>query len=293
MHLITFETSNRCRIGVLDTARNEVVDLASVAPELPDDMLALIAAGEDVFEKVRNVVASGKGRMPFSSVRLLAPIPRPARNIFCVGKNYREHVNEIQAIFPASADGMPELPIIFTKATTAVIGPSETIPASLDPTDSADYEGELAVVIGRGGHGIQRSEAMDHIFGYTIINDVTSRRMQKRHQQWFLGKSLDGFCPMGPSLVTEDEIPDVSQLRLQTFVNGELRQDGRVDKMIFDIPHLIETISKTMSLEVGDIISTGTPSGVGMGFKPPRYLNMGDRVTITIEPIGMLENPVG
>ena len=292
MHLITFEESNNRRIGVLDVHQNEVVDLSSAAPGLPGDMLSLISAGEDVLEAVSDAIASGKGRLPLSEVYLLAPIPCPVRNIFCIGKNYRDHVNEVQSVLQAADDGVPKLPIIFTKATTSVIGPGETIPASLDPTDSADYEGELAVVIGNGGRGIQGDKALDHIFGYTIINDVTSRRMQKRHQQWFLGKSLDGFCPMGPSMVTKDEITDVTQLRVQTHLNGELRQDGLVAQMIFDIPSLIEALSRTMTLLPGDIIATGTPAGVGMGFKPARFLKSGDRVAITIQPIGTLENPV-
>jgi 2-keto-4-pentenoate hydratase/2-oxohepta-3-ene-1,7-dioic acid hydratase in catechol pathway len=292
MQLITFTVSGMARLGVLDSQRREVVDLSRFAPDLPGDMQALIEAGDEILEKIRQVVASGERRLPLASVHMLAPIPMPLRNVFCVGKNYRDHVNEVQAMLPSSGDGVPEQPIIFTKATTAVIGPGETIPASLDPTASADYEGELGVIIGKGGRGISRSEAMAHIFGYTIINDVTSRRMQKQHHQWFLGKSLDGFCPMGPVIVTSDDITDVTQLRVQTRVNGELRQDGMVAQLIFEIPALIETLSRTMTLMPGDIIATGTPAGVGMGFEPPQFLQPGDRVAITIEPIGTLENPV-
>jgi 2-keto-4-pentenoate hydratase/2-oxohepta-3-ene-1,7-dioic acid hydratase in catechol pathway len=155
-----------------------------------------------------------------------------------------------------------------------------------------DYEGELAVIIGKHGRGITREYAMQHVYGYTILNDVTSRRIQKRHQQWFLGKSLDGFCPMGPCLVTRDEINNVAELRVQTRINNELRQDDYVREMIFDIPVLIKTLSKGMTLQCGDIIATGTPAGVGMGFKPPKFLKTGDRISITIEPIGTLENPV-
>jgi 2-keto-4-pentenoate hydratase/2-oxohepta-3-ene-1,7-dioic acid hydratase in catechol pathway len=293
MHLITFEQNNQRCIGVLDKNRNELIDLVAAVPDFPTDMLGLITASESWLEKAGAAVASGKARLPVSGIKILAPIPRPVRNILCVGKNYRDHVTELQSSLPTAGDGAPDLPIIFTKATTSVIGPSDTIPASLDPTDSADYEGELAVVIGKGGRGIPHDQAMEHIFGYTIINDVTSRRMQKGHQQWFLGKSLDGFCPMGPSLVTRNEIPDVTQLQVRTEVNGELRQDGKVVQMIFDIPTLIETLSQTMTLVPGDIIATGTPAGVGMGFNPPRFLKPGDRVVVTIEPIGILENPVG
>lgn len=300
MHLITFVESDRVetgqfRVGVLDTVKHEVVDLATAAPALPQDMLGLIALGNEGLNAARAVRDSGVGRLPRALVRLLAPIPRPLRNIMCVGKNYREHVIEVQrsgSLLGSTDTDVPEVPIIFTKAPTAVIGSGESIPAYLDPTQSTDYEGELAVVIGKAGRGISRDDAMTHIYGYTIINDVTSRRLQRAHKQWFLGKSIDGFCPMGPTLVTRDAIADINALRIQTEVNGELRQEGQVAEMIFDVPSLIETLSRTMTLEVGDIIATGTPAGVGMGFDPPKWLQSGDEVAVTIEPIGTLRNPV-
>jgi 2-keto-4-pentenoate hydratase/2-oxohepta-3-ene-1,7-dioic acid hydratase in catechol pathway len=295
MRLVTFVGAAGGHIGVLDDAHDELVDLAGAAPGLPPDMLGLIALGEVGLAEVRRALASGGGRLPLASVRLMAPIPRPARNILCVGKNYRDHAQEVQSIASggtAPADALPAAPIFFTKATTTVIGPGDPIPASSDPTRSVDYEGELAVVIGRGGRGIARADALRHVYGYTILNDVTSRRLQGRHQQWFLGKSLDGFCPLGPAIITADAVPDARRLRVVTRVNGEPRQDGAVAELIFDIPALIETLSQVMTLEPGDLIATGTPAGVGMGFKPPRYLQPGDRVAITIEPIGTLENPV-
>ena len=295
MLLVTFVDGAGSRIGVLDAARGELVDLAQAAPGLPPDMLGLIALGETGLAEARRALASGVARRPLAQVRLLAPITRPARNILCVGKNYRDHVQEVQSIAAGGAaapDAIPAAPIFFTKATTTVIGPGEPIPASSDPTQSVDYEGELAVVIGPGGRGIASANALRHVFGYTILNDVTSRRLQGRHQQWFLGKSLDGFCPLGPAILTADAVPDVRQLRVQTRVNGELRQDGTLSELIFDIPTLIETLSQCMTLEPGDLLATGTPAGVGMGFKPARYLKPGDRVAITIEPIGTLENPV-
>jgi 2-keto-4-pentenoate hydratase/2-oxohepta-3-ene-1,7-dioic acid hydratase in catechol pathway len=173
-----------------------------------------------------------------------------------------------------------------------VIGPGDPIPGSSDTTQSVDYEGELTVVIGKRARGVKKADAYDYVFGYTIINDVTSRTLQHAHKQWFLGKNLDGFCPMGPCLVTADEVPDATQLRLETRVNGEVRQDAAVSDLIFDIPTLIETISATMTLEPGDLIATGTPVGVGIGFKPPKYLKAGDTVSVTVEPIGTLTNPV-
>jgi 2-keto-4-pentenoate hydratase/2-oxohepta-3-ene-1,7-dioic acid hydratase in catechol pathway len=294
MHLVTFTEDGKTRLGVLDRARGEVVDLSRAGLGLPTDMLAFIARGEPALAEARAALTSGAGRLPLAKVHLVAPIPRPGRNIFCVGKNYRDHVQELQkpGSTIAARDTIPEAPIFFTKATSSVIGPNRPIPAGLDPTHSADYEGELGVVIGPGGRAITRQDAMRHVYGYTIINDVTSRVLQGRHQQWFLGKSLDGFCPMGPAIATADEVPNVGELRVQTRVNGEPRQDAPVSSLIFDIPTLIETLSRTLTLEPGDIIATGTPAGVGMGFQPPKYLTKGDLVAITIEPIGTLENPV-
>lgn len=293
MHLISFIEAGDYRVGVLDVATNEVIDLALAATGLPTDMTAFIALGAPGLAAARRALAGGAGRRPLAEVHLVAPIARPRRNIFCVGKNYRAHAQEVRSLgSDNSLDGVPTRPIIFTKATSSVIGPSAVIPAWLDATASVDYEGELAVVIGPGGRGITRDAAMGHVYGYTIVNDVTSRILQTRHQQWFLGKSLDGFCPMGPALVTADAVPDVSQLRLQTWVNGERRQDARIADLIFDIPTLIETLARSITLEPGDVIATGTPAGVGMGYSPPRYLKQGDRVTIGIEPIGLLENPV-
>jgi 2-keto-4-pentenoate hydratase/2-oxohepta-3-ene-1,7-dioic acid hydratase in catechol pathway len=295
MLLVTFADGAGNRIGVLDTVRGELVDLAQAAPGLPPDMLGLIALGAAGQAEARRALASGVARRPLAQVRLLAPLPRPARNILCVGKNYRDHAQEVQSIASGGAatpDAIPTAPIFFTKATTTVIGPGVSIPASSDPTQSVDYEGELAVVIGPGGRGIAPADARRHVYGYTILNDVTSRRLQGRHQQWFLGKSLDGFCPLGPAILTADAVPDVRRLRVQTRVNGELRQDGALSELIFDIPTLIETLSQCMTLVPGDLLATGTPAGVGMGFKPARYLKPGDRVAITIEPIGTLENPV-
>jgi 2-keto-4-pentenoate hydratase/2-oxohepta-3-ene-1,7-dioic acid hydratase in catechol pathway len=296
MHLITFTEANQVRIGILDRKQHEVIDLRIAASGLPSNMSDFIVQGAAALAAAQAAFNSGKGRMSLDHVRLLAPIPRPGRNVFCIGKNYRAHVQELQgagSAFNASdKDALPEKPIFFTKATSSVIGPNAPIPVSLDPTASADYEGELAVIIGQGGRGIQYAEAMQHVYGYTILNDVTSRRLQREHQQWFLGKSLDGFCPMGPAILTADAVPDVRQLRVQTWVGTELRQDDVVASLIFDIPTLIETLSRTMTLEPGDIIATGTPAGVGMGFKPPRFLQKGDVVKIKIDPIGTLENPV-
>ena len=294
MRLVTFSDAAGMRIGVHDKDSNTIVDLAATT-RLPKDMTAFIALGKNGLKRARAAVKSGEGRVPFASVKLHAPIPRPAKNILCVGKNYHDHAREFHASgFDASAgkDAIPELPILFTKWPNSVIAHHEPIPSYLDYTNSTDYEGELTVVIGPGGRGISGKDAYDHVYGYTIVNDATARTLQNQHKQWFLGKSIDGYCPMGPCIVTADEVADVTKLQLTTRVNGEVRQDAPVSQLIFDIPTLIETLSRVMTLEPGDLIATGTCAGVGIGFNPPKFLKKGDRVAITIEPIGTLENPV-
>lgn len=295
MRLVTFSDAKGARIGVHDPVSNEIVDLAATT-RLPRDMTAFVALGKKGLQRARRAVKSGEGRIPFPGVTLLAPFPRPAKNILCVGKNYYDHAREFHnSGFDASAgkDAIPDVPIMFTKWPNSVIGPGEPIPSDNDYTDSTDYEGELTVVIGEGGRNIGKDRAFKHVYGYTIINDATARTLQNRHKQWFLGKSLDGYCPMGPCIVTADEIKDVGKMHLVTRVNGEVRQDAMVSQLIFDIPTLIECLSRVMTLEPGDLIATGTCAGVGIGFNPPKFLKKGDVVTITIEPIGTLENPVG
>jgi 2-keto-4-pentenoate hydratase/2-oxohepta-3-ene-1,7-dioic acid hydratase in catechol pathway len=233
--------------------------------------------------------------VPVSAVRLTAPLPRPRRNIFCVGKNYHAHAKEFAGSgFDSSAKSggdIPTVPIVFTKVPESVIAPGATVEIPTAVSTAIDYEAELAVVIGKGGKGISKAQAMDHVWGYTIVNDVTSRDWQSRHQQWDMGKSFDTFCPMGPWLVSADEC-DGTRTRVRCWVNGELRQDAPTTDLIFDIPTLIETLSAGITLYPGDVIATGTPVGVGIGFKPPKYLQSGDVVRIEIDGIGVLENPV-
>lgn len=293
MRLVTFSDAQGMRIGVHDAASNTIVDLAA-GTRLPREMNAFIALGKNGLSRARRALKSGEGRIPAGAVKLRAPIPRPAKNVLCVGKNYYEHAREFHAsgVDATGKEMVPEVPVIFTKWPNSVIGPGEPIPSANDYTDTTDYEGELTAVIGEGGRNLSRKDAYGHVYGYTIINDVSARTLQNRHRQWFLGKSLDGYCPMGPCIVTADEVKDVTQLQLVTRVNGELRQSAFVSQLIFDIPALIETLSRVMTLEPGDLIATGTCAGVGIGFDPPRYLKKGDVVTVTIEPIGTLENPV-
>ncbi len=225
------------------------------------------------------------------SVRLEAPLPLPLRNLWCVGRNYHAHAKELaQSVFktnPAKAD---EWPIVFTKVPECVIGPGADVRLpGAEVSQQIDYEAELTVVIGQGGKNIARANALEHVFGYTIVNDVTARDVQMRHQQWDLGKSFDTFCPMGPWIVTADAL-DGTRTRVRCWVNDELRQDGSTENMIFDIPTLIETISRGITLYPGDLIATGTPAGVGMGMTPPRWLQAGDVVRIDIDGLGELQN---
>ena len=232
--------------------------------------------------------------VPLSEVQLRAPLPRPRRNIFCVGKNYHAHAKEFaRSGFDSSAQAggeIPAEPIIFSKVPECVIATGEAIEMPKVST-TIDYEAELAVVIGKGGKGISKAEAMQHVWGYTIVNDVTARDWQNRHMQWHMGKSFDTFCPMGPWLVSADEM-DGTRTRVRCWVNGEERQNASTEDLIFDIPTLIETLSAGITLYPGDVIATGTPVGVGIGFKPPKYLTAGDVVRVEIDGIGVLENPV-
>jgi len=230
-------------------------------------------------------------RLPVDAITLRAPLPKPLRQIFCVGRNYRSHAAELAtSVFSTSLPQEDQWPIVFSKFADCVIGPHDTVRLPGAAVSSQiDYESELAVVIGRGGRDIARSRAMDHVFGYTVVNDVSARDVQVRHQQWDLGKSFDTFCPMGPWITTADEA-DPDTMHVRGYVNGELRQDAPVAQMIFDVPTLIETCSRGITLFPGDVIATGTMAGVGMGFKPPKWLRAGDVVRIEIDGVGAIEN---
>jgi 2-keto-4-pentenoate hydratase/2-oxohepta-3-ene-1,7-dioic acid hydratase in catechol pathway len=232
---------------------------------------------------------------PLGKDRLAAPVGPLAKNVICVGKNYHDHAQEFaRSGIDQSGDRqeVPAEPVVFTKSASSLADPLQEIYASSDPTNSIDYEGELGVVIARRCKNVARADALDVVFGYTIVNDMTARVVQQRHKQWFLGKSLDGFCPVGPVLVTADEFGKPDAQELATFVNGERRQFAKLRDMIFDVPTFIETVSAYVTLEPGDLLATGTPAGVGIGFSPPRYLKAGDVVRVTISGIGELINPI-
>ena len=263
----------------------------------PRSLLEVIQGGEATWASVREVWEHGKGLVdqqaieelatrrlayPLKRVRLLAPIPSPARNVFCLGRNYADHAAERGA-------AAPDHPVYFTKPGTSVVGPGDDV-VHHAITKELDYEVELAVVIGTGGRDIPRAEALRHVFGYTIINDVTARDLQKRHNQWFKGKSLDTFCPMGPMLVTADEIPDPQALAISLRVNGQTRQSSHTAKMIFPVAQCIEVLSQGMTLLPGDIIATGTPEGVGAA--TGTFLRAGDRIEAEVESIGILASKV-
>ena len=289
MRLVTFsDSSTPSRTGVL--VEGGVVDMTEAG--LPADMADFIRLGEAGLETAAELTTRA-APIPLNQVRIHAPLPRPSKNVMCVGRNYRDHAAEFsRSGFDASERSVvPDAPVIFTKAATSIIGPEQAIVLANDPTGTVDYEGELGVVIARGGRRIPESEAFGHVLGYTIVNDVTARDLQSRHVQWFIGKSPDTFCPMGPAIVTTDELPDISTSWLRTHVNGELRQEAPISSLIFDIPSLIHTISETILLEPGDVIATGTPAGAGIGFDPPRFLAPGDRVEVSVDGIGTLGNP--
>ena len=285
MRLATFVHRDQRRVGrvSLDGQTVTPLDLADARRGvLP--LIEAQAAGE-------RWPASTQTELPLQSVRLEAPLPLPRRNLWCVGRNYHEHAKELQtSVFKGNNANPAAWPIVFTKVPECVIGHGDEVRLPGNAVSAQiDYEAELAVVIGRGGKNIARSAAMDHVFGYTIINDVTARDVQMRHQQWDMGKSFDTFCPMGPWIVTADEL-DGQHTRVRCWVNGTPRQDGRTEDLIFDIPTLIETISRGITLYPGDVIATGTPAGVGMGLTPPSFLQTGDVVRIEIDGIGTLEN---
>lgn len=280
MKLVTFTQGGNTRIGVVDG--DEVVDLAAAAPDLPREMVAFLEAGADALQSAHDALGSGP-RLPLADVTLRAPIIRPPK-FLAVGLNYADHVAE-------SSLPIPEHPMIFNKQSTCVVGPSEAVHVPR-ASHVVDYEGELGIVIGRRCRHVSRDDAADVIAGYTVVNDVTVRDWQLRVPTWTIGKSFDTHGPIGPWIVTADELPDPHQLGLRTYVNGELRQESNTKELIFDCFALVEHLSTAFTLEPGDIIATGTPAGVGIGMKPPQLLKAGDVVRVEIDAIGTLENPV-
>jgi 2-keto-4-pentenoate hydratase/2-oxohepta-3-ene-1,7-dioic acid hydratase in catechol pathway len=308
MRLVTFTQKNRQRIGLVDS-RDQIVDLAEVNrrylrggnPPFLASMQALIEAGPTALQVVKKAekyvagksaeeqkkLAGAGALLKASQVKLLAPIPWPRKNVVMLGINYREHVDEGARARELDIK-YPEWPVYFTKPATSVIGHMGKV-IHHQMTDRLDWEIELAVVMGKKGRNIPRDKAYDYVFGYTVCLDMTARELQRQHGQWFKGKSLDTFCPLGPWIVHKSALPDPQQVRLICRVNGAIMQDGNTRDMIFDIPTIIESLSAGLTLEPGDIISTGTPSGVGFARVPPVYLKPGDKVEGEVEGIGVLQ----
>jgi 2-keto-4-pentenoate hydratase/2-oxohepta-3-ene-1,7-dioic acid hydratase in catechol pathway len=285
MRLASWSWGERAYAGIVSADSKELTPLA--VADAANGVLELVhrlAVGEAL------PAASGP-RLPVSAVQLRAPLPQPQRNLFCIGRNYRAHAQELAGtVFRSVLKDDEQWPIVFSKVPETVIGPFDTVRLpGASVSQQIDYESELAVIIGKPGRDISRARAMDHVLGYTVVNDVSARDVQVRHQQWHLGKSFDTFCPMGPWIVTADEL-DGRNTRIRGWVNDELRQDGNTSQMIFDIPSLIENCSRGITLRTGDVIATGTPSGVGMGFDPPKWLRSGDVMRIEIDGIGAIEN---
>jgi 2-keto-4-pentenoate hydratase/2-oxohepta-3-ene-1,7-dioic acid hydratase in catechol pathway len=283
MKVATYRVGGERRVGLVDEKAQTVSPFDIPEADALHGVLALID---------RSSLPRVLSPMPLKEAVLEAPIPRPRRNIYCVGKNYHEHAKEFAASgfdSSAAAGAVPKHPIIFSKVPECVIAHRDPVSIDRSVSQAIDYEAELGVIIGKGGRGITAAKALDHVWGYTIINDVTARDLQGLYSQWLIGKSQDTFCPMGPWAVTKDEI-DLQDTKIQCWINDELRQDANTRDLIFDVPTIIETISAGITLMPGDVIASGTPAGVGIGFKPPKYLIPGDVARIGIAGIGFLEN---
>jgi len=297
LRLVTYRGSRGDRLGALVGA--SVVDLvdaaAKAATEIPAGMLELIEAGDEALATARSMLAdepvAAANAVPLDSVTLLSPIPRPRKNVFCVGRNYAEHIAE-SARARGEAAEIPEHVMFFTKPPTAVIGDGAAIEHDAAVSDRLDYEVELVLVIGRGGRDIPIESALSHVWGYTVGNDVSARDLQSAHGQWFKGKALDTTCPLGPCIVPAADLPDPHDLAITLTVNGEMRQDARTSMMIFDIPRILHELSAGLTLEPGDLVMTGTPSGIGSRMSPPHWLRPGDEIVAEIEGIGVLHNHV-
>lgn len=282
MKLLSLLRDGRSAIGVL-ADEETVVDLSVAVPDLPRGMCRFLAAGDEAMDAARRAVDSGAGRVPLAEQTLLAPVPKP-RKFFAIGLNYADHAAE-------TGQQLPEFPTVFNKQVTCVNRPGGAIHIPR-ASSAVDYEGEFAFVIGRRCRGVAAEDAAGAIAGYTIVNDVSVRDWQRRSPTMILGKGWDTHGPMGPHLVTADEVEDPNDLGIRTWVNGELRQDSNTRELVFNCPKLVETISTMCTLEPGDVVSTGTPAGVGLAFKPPKFLVAGDTVRIEIDGLGTLENPV-
>ncbi|QZY57269.1 fumarylacetoacetate hydrolase family protein [Crassaminicella profunda] len=295
MYFATFQYNGEEQFGILSKNKKNIIPIKKVFQKLdiipPKTLRDFVENSDDTFvEDIKDILKSHTFEgIPVENIKLCAPIPYPRRNIICLGKNYIDHAKEVVGL-PGADDDIPKFPIYFTKIADPAIGDGDLIKNHKDITDMVDYEVELAIVIGKDGINIKKEDAERFIFGYTIVNDISARNIQRKHSQWFRGKSLETHCPMGPYLVHKSELPFPVELDIQCSINGEIRQNSNTKNLIFDIPYIISDLSKGMYLRAGDIILTGTPSGVGLGFKPFKFLKSGDIVKCFIEKIGSLTN---
>jgi 2-keto-4-pentenoate hydratase/2-oxohepta-3-ene-1,7-dioic acid hydratase in catechol pathway len=293
MKFVTFDAKGQERLGVVDAKRG-ILDLKQASSALPGDMIAFIEGGDAALTEAKKVVSAAQDKgawLPLAGTKLYAPIPHPRKNIFCIGRNYKLHIEE-----GARARNLPvkfpPVPEIFSKPFTTVIGPEANVLRHAKNTDQLDYEVEMAIVIGKVTRDVTAAQALNHIFGYTVFNDVTARDKQAAHGQWFKGKSFDTFGPMGPCIVTKDEFGDPSGHRITLRVNGETRQDSNTSDLLFNVPAIIESVCASLTLHPGDVIATGTPSGVALGMTPQKFLNVGDVMEAEVEGIGILRNKI-
>ncbi len=296
MYLLSYLYENKEFTGFLNEEKNGIITSSSVFAKLnlpePQDMLSLIYAFENLnIKKIDEVLSSLKCEIKLEKVRISAPIPYPRRNVICLGKNYLDHVNEVGSLKNVNGN-VPEKPIYFSKIAYPAVGHNDYVIAHDNIVKELDYEVETAVIIGKKCKNVTREEAEDVIFGYTIANDISARDLQQEHVQWHKGKSLDTYCPMGPYIIHRSTIAFPPNLKIKSYVNGELRQNGNTNQLIFDIPTIISDLTSGITLYPGDIILTGTPAGVGAGFKPPRYMKTGDKIDCVIENIGTLSNTI-
>ena len=285
MRLVTYIYEDQLKPGAM--RGNDIVDISAVAP----DILSLISMKDNGLAQVQDLLQSELDALSLEQVQLAAPIPSPRRNIMCLGLNYVEHAEEHYSV-AGQQTKVPEYPLIFNKATTTANGPFDDFRYEAAVTTELDWEVELAIIIGKEGKNVSAEKAMDYVYGYTVLNDLSARDLQRFHIQFFKGKSLDGSCPMGPWIVTKDQLPDPQNLQLVSRVNGQVKQNSNTSLMIFNIPSIIEHLSFGMSLLPGDIIATGTPSGVGFARQPPEFLKVGDIVECEVEGIGAIRNVI-
>lgn len=296
MKLVTYQVNQKVKTGIISADGEWIYPMEAIGVEYP----TMLEAVKQMCESEKQLLEYSSSLDPYrihgavrlEDVRLLAPVPVPEQDIICLGINYMAHAEESARFKKQEFSGERPYAVYFSKRVNEAVADGDRIPAYEGLVDSLDYEAELAVILGKEARNVEPEQAKECVFGYTILNDVSARNIQNRHQQWYFGKSLDGFAPMGPCILTRESIPYPPCLNIRSYVNGELRQNSNTSQMIFNINHIISELSKGMTLKAGTIISTGTPSGVGMGFDPPRFLKAGDEIVCEIEEIGRLKNRV-